>query len=145
MIEAALVTPLLLLLTFGIIDFASLLYVYLALENGASVATRYTVTGNLMDDPSNPGTPMSRQDSIKAAMRMSTPTLTIADSAFSFYHLPTGSTSWVGGIGGPGELAKLRIDYNYQLMTPLLRVFFPGGQIHFTVDSAMKNENWVAP
>jgi Flp pilus assembly protein TadG len=35
MIEAAIMTPLLLLLTFSIVDFACLFYVYLALENGA--------------------------------------------------------------------------------------------------------------
>ena len=34
LVEAALITPLLLMLTFGIIDFASMFYVYLALENG---------------------------------------------------------------------------------------------------------------
>ena len=40
-------TPLLLLLTFSIVDFAALFYVYLALENGASQATRYAVTGQV--------------------------------------------------------------------------------------------------
>ena len=75
LVEAALITPLLLLLTFGIIDFASMFYVYLALENGVSQATRYGVTGNLKDDPMNPGTPLNRADSIKLAMRQATPTL----------------------------------------------------------------------
>lgn len=40
LVEAALITPLLLLLTFGICEFASLFYVYLALENGVSQASR---------------------------------------------------------------------------------------------------------
>ena len=47
LVEAALITPLLLLLTFGICEFASLFYVYLALENGVSQATRFGVTGNV--------------------------------------------------------------------------------------------------
>ena len=55
LIEAAILTPLLLLLTFAIVDFGSMFYVYLALENGVSQATRYAITGNQMDDPSNPG------------------------------------------------------------------------------------------
>ena len=66
LVEAAFITPLLLLLTFSIMDFASLFYVYLALENGVSQATRYGVTGHLMDDPMNPGTPLTRDESIKA-------------------------------------------------------------------------------
>ena len=59
-VEAAIITPLLLLLTLSIVDFGVLFYVYLALENGVSQATRFAVTGNLMDDPSNPGTNLSR-------------------------------------------------------------------------------------
>ena len=43
--EAAIITPLLLLLTFSIVDFAAIFYAYLALEHGVSQATRYAVTG----------------------------------------------------------------------------------------------------
>ena len=41
LLEAAIITPLLLLLTFSIVDFGSMFYVYLALENGVSQATRF--------------------------------------------------------------------------------------------------------
>ena len=140
LVEAAIITPLLLLLTFSIVDFASIFYVYLALENGASQATRYAITGNLMDDPLNPGNPLSREESIKVAMRDATPTLTLYDSAFTFAHLPLGGGSWVGGVGGPNEIEKVTIRYTWNIMTPLLRPFFPSGQINLTVDSAMKNE-----
>ena len=80
MIEAAMITPLVLLLTFGIMEFATMFYVYLALENGVSQATRYGVTGQLKDDPMNPGTPLNRTESMKLAMRQATPTLTIPDA-----------------------------------------------------------------
>src|SRR3954465_4604801 len=80
MIEAAIITPLLLLLTFSVVDFASIFYVYLALENGLSQATRFAVTGNKMDDPLNPGSKLNRADSIKMAMRQATPTITLDDS-----------------------------------------------------------------
>jgi len=139
-LEAAIVTPILLLLTFSIIDFASLFYVYLALENGASQATRYAVTGNQMDDPNNPGTKLSRPDSIKMAMRNATPTIALADTAFSFSHLPVGASSWVAGTGGPSEIDKVTITYTWNLLTPLLWPFFTNGQINLTVESAMKNE-----
>jgi Flp pilus assembly protein TadG len=139
-LEAAIITPFLLLLTFSIIDFASMFYVYLALENGASQATRYGVTGNLMDDPAKPGFKLSRADSIKSAMRAATPTITLADNAFSFSHMSVGGTTWQAGTGGPNEIDKVTINYTWDLMTPVLRPFFPNGQIHLTVDSAMKNE-----
>ena len=62
--SSALITPLLLMLTFSIIDLASM-FRYLALENGVSQATRYGVTGNLMDDPLNPGTALNQAESMK--------------------------------------------------------------------------------
>jgi Flp pilus assembly protein TadG len=140
LVEAAIVTPLLLLLTFSIVDFASLFYVDLALENGVSVATRYGVTGNQMADPSNPTVTLSRTDSIKMAMRQATPTLTLDDSAFTFSHMSPGATTWAAGPGGPNDIEKVTVDYTWNIMTPLLKPFFTGGQIHFTVESAMKNE-----
>jgi hypothetical protein len=139
-VEAAVITPLLLLLTLSIADFGALFYVYLAVENGIAQASRYGVTGNLMDDPAHPGTPLSRADSIKLAMRQATPTLTIPDSAFTFSFMPAGASSWSSGTGGPGDVGKVSVDYQWSLLTPLLRPFFSGGVVHLRVDSAMKNE-----
>ena len=59
-LETAIVTPLLLLLTFGVVDFGALFYGYLALENGVSQATRSAVTGNQTPDPDHPGSMLSR-------------------------------------------------------------------------------------
>jgi Flp pilus assembly protein TadG len=141
LLEAALVTPLLLLLTFSIADFGGLFYVYLALESGVSQATRFAVTGNAMADPANPGTPLSRADTIKAAMRSATPTLTIPDAAFTFQHMAVGGTTWLGGVGGPNEIEKVTVNYDWPLMTPLLRPFFTGGKLSIVVESMMKNES----
>ncbi len=141
LVEAALVTPLLLLLTFSIIDFASVFYVYLALENGVSQATRYGITGNQMDDPDNPGEQLPREESIRIAMRQATPTLTIDDAAFTFSHLPEGEDTWVGGAGEPNDIAKVTVNYTWTIFTPVIRPFFDKGQVNLTVESAMKNES----
>ena len=141
MLEAAIITPLLLLLTFSIVDFGAIFYVYLALENGVSQATRYGVTGAVMDDPLNPGTPLSRAESVKTAMRQATPTLTIPDAAFTFSNRPsTAAGAWTAGPGGPNDIDKVTVRYTWNLFCPLLWAFFPGGQINLTVDSVMKNE-----
>ena len=139
-VEAAIITPLLLLLTLSIVDFGALFYVYLALENGVSQATRFAVTGNLLDDPLNPGTNLSRDSSIMLAMRQATPTLTIPDGAFTFSHMAPGGSTWTGGSGGPNELAKVSVSYTWGFINPMLWMFFPGGQIVLNVESAMKNE-----
>ena len=140
MLEAAIITPLLLLLTFAIVDFGGLFYVYLALEIGVSQATRYGVTGSQMEDPTRPGTMLSRQDSIKLAMRQAAPTLTIADGAFTFAHRAVGGAAWVAGTGGPNDIEKVTVGYAWNFLTPVLWPFFPNGRLNLTVDSIMKNE-----
>ena len=140
LMDAAIITPLLVLLTLAMVDFGALFYVDLALENGISQASRFGVTGNLMDDPAHPGTRLSRVDSIKTAMRRAMPTLTLAESAFRFNHMAVGGSSWQAGTGGPGEIEKVTVDYTWDILTPIMRPFFTHGQIHFTVDSAMRNE-----
>jgi hypothetical protein len=94
-----------------------------------------------MEDPDNPGEQLSREDSIKSAMRDATPTLTIDDEAITFSHIPSGGDDWVGGIGGPSEIAKVSVNYTWSLMTPLVRPFFDNGEINLTVESAMRNES----
>lgn len=140
LVEVAAVVPLLLLLTFAIVDFSTLFYVYLSLENGVSQATRYGITGQQMDNPSQSGQKLSREDSIKTAMRQATPNIAIDDSAFVFEHLQ--NTSWVGGSGGPNEIMRLTVNYRWHLMTPLVRPFFRNGQINLRVTSTMKIESY---
>jgi len=133
MIEAAIITPLLLMLTFSIVDFGAVFYVYLALENGVSQATRYGVTGN-----QSPG--LSREDSIKVAMKNATPTLTIPDGAITFSYLAPGDTTWHAGAGGPNDVQKITVHYSWTMLTPFVRALFHGGAVMLTVESAMKNE-----
>lgn len=135
LIEAAFLTPLLLLITFGIVEFGTLFYIYLSLENGVSQATRYAITGRL-----EPGE--TREGSIRVAMRNATPTLTIPDEAFSFSHMEPGSGTWTAGAGGPGDIEKVTINYTWTLMTPVIRPFFDDGRISMRVESAMQNERF---
>jgi Flp pilus assembly protein TadG len=133
LVEAAFITPLLLLLTFAIVDFGALFYIYLSLESGVSQATRFAVTG-----ASTPG--MTREEAIRDAMRRATPTLTIPDAAFTFSFMPPGASTWSSGTGGAGDIGRVTVRYTWNIMTPLIRPFFTGGQITLRVESAMKNE-----
>jgi hypothetical protein len=131
LVEAAIVTPLLLFLTFSLIELATVFFVYLALENGVTQATRAGVTGS-----QGPG----RAAALVAAMRAATPALTIPDGAVTFSHLPPGGSSWVGGIGAPNDIEKMTVSYTWRLMTPVLRPLFPTGQVQIRVESSRKTE-----
>ena len=133
LVEAAFITPLLLLLTFSVVDFASMFYVYLALENGVTQASRFGVTGRVADG-------LSHEASIIAAMRNATPSLTIADDDFTFTHMVPGGGAWLAGAGGPSDISRVTVNYEWPLMTPLVRPFFPDGKLRIRVESAMLNE-----
>ena len=120
--------------TFTVLDFAGILYAFLAMQNGVTQATRFAITGNSATDSS--GTTLSRDQSIKQAMRTSTPGFRLDDDAFSFYNL-TKSTS---GTGGPNDLIRVTVNYDWQLLTPFLRPFFPSGRVTVAVASTMRNE-----
>jgi Flp pilus assembly protein TadG len=133
LVEAAIITPVMVFMTFAIVDFALVFYAYLALESGVSQATRYAVTGQQIAG-------QTREQSIMTAMRNATPTLTIADAAFTFSHLPVGGNNWLAGVGVENEIGKVTVDYSWTLLTPLIQPLFPGGRINIRVESAMKNE-----
>ncbi len=131
LIEMGLVMPILVLLTFGIVDFGLLFYTHLALESAASQAVRYGITGSAMNG-------MSRQESIKAALRNAAPTLTIDDGDITFSRLAGGN--WVNGLGGAGDVERLSINYTHKVF--ILAPFFPpNGQVTLHAESAMKNED----
>lgn len=133
LVEAALLLPLLLFLTFAIIEFAAVFFVYLSLEYGVSEATRYGVTGAQMPN-------LSREDSMRAVLRQATPVITLADNEITFSHLQRGGSAWLAGAGGPNEIVKIQVDHTWNIITPLLRPMFTNGRIPLRVNSAMKNE-----
>lgn len=140
LLEGAMVTPLLLLLTFGIVDFASMFHVYLAMENGISQATRFAVTGATKEDPNKQGTLLGREGTIKAVMQDASPTLNVNAMMFTFSHMKPGSASWAGGAGGPGDIGRVTVDYSWKPLTPILGPFLTGGKMTMTVESAMRIE-----
>jgi hypothetical protein len=83
---------------------------------------------------------MSREESLRQAVRDATPTLTLTDDAITFTHLPPEGTVWVGGTGGPGAIEKITVKYTWELLTPVLKPLFADDTVDFTVDSTMKNE-----
>jgi Flp pilus assembly protein TadG len=150
LVETAFVLILLIILTFAIIDFASLFYVYLALENGVSQATRFGITGQQYLDPNPmapPGSLLSRIESIKTAMKNNTPTLDLTNPSnpqYSFEKLV--GTTWTAYGSGEdikgGEIMRVTVQYHWNLITPLIRPFFPSGGIDIRVTSSVKNEGF---
>jgi hypothetical protein len=140
LVEAAIVLLLLLFMIFAVIDFSILFYVYQSMEHGISEATRYGITGQQREDPGNPGSYLSREDSIKLVMREWNPIIVLDNSSFTFEHLS--GTFWTAGSGGPSDISRVTVNYNWKPITPLINLLFAGGQIPLRVSSTVKNEGY---
>jgi Flp pilus assembly protein TadG len=136
MTEAALILPTLLLITFALLDFTFLLHAHLALANGVSEATRWAVTGQTLPDPDHNGQSLSRAASIIATVKKSTPSLAIQDSDVKFHNMTTNTDD----AGGPDDVIRVTVTYNWALLTPVIRPFFKNGEITLQASSTMKNE-----
>ena len=132
--ETGIIITLLIPITFAVMDFAGILYAFQAMQNGVSQATRYAVTGSSMTDAH--GAAMTREQSIRQAMRAVTPGFQLGDDAFTFYDVSTGGSD----SGGPNDIVRVTVVYNWQLFTPFLRPFFQSGYVTVRVASTMKNE-----
>jgi len=132
--ETGIIITLLIPITFAVLDFAGILYAFQAMQNGVSQATRFAVTGNNGTDAS--GAALPRDASIRQAMRAATPGFQIADNAFTFYNVSKGTPD----TGGPNDIIRVTVAYDWQLLTPFLRPFFPGGYVTIRVASTMRNE-----
>ena len=137
--ETGIIITLLIPITFAVMDFAGILYAFQAMQNGVSQATRYAITGNHATDTS--GAALSRDDSIRQAIRAATPGFEIADNAFTFYNVSKGTPD----TGGPKDIIRVTVAYDWQLLTPFLRPFFAGGYVTIRVASTMRNEPYPNP
>ena len=138
LVEVGIIILPLVTISFAVLDFAGILYTFLAMQNGVSQATRFAVTGNTVNDAS--GQAMPRDQAIRQAMRAATPGFQIDDSAFTFDDVSKGTS----GTGDPNDIIRVTVTYDWQLLTPILQPFFPSGHVTVRVASTMRNEPFRA-
>ena len=140
LVEAALVLFLLIFMIFAIFDFSLLFYAYQSMEYGIGEATRYGITGQQREDPLNPGTNLSRDESIKLVMREANPLIVLDNSSFAFEYWNDATSTWTTTKPTVVEISRVTVTYNWRPITPLIRAIFTGGQIPLRVSSAMMYE-----
>jgi hypothetical protein len=126
-------------LAFAIFDFGRLFYIQFTLHSAVREASRFTVTGNVLPDPNNPGQFLSRVDSIVATLRRAVPGIDVEPGDVSIVG-PDGP----GDAGGPGDVVTIRIDYDIELLTPMIKPIFPNGVYHYSVAVVSQNEPFHA-
>ncbi len=130
LVEFAIVLPLLLLVFLGIFEFGRFYFTKLTLQHAVREATRFAITGNVLADPET-GDPMDRVNSIVRVILDNTKNLDV-DLA--------GVTITPADGGGPEDIVRVRVDFQYDLTVPLIQNIVPDGHVNFSFSTAMRNE-----
>jgi Flp pilus assembly protein TadG len=133
MVEFALVLPLFILLTFGILDFGRLFWTQETLSYALREAGRYAVTGQHM---SNTNGPESRVQSIINVAEQYSAGLINAQNASQITITSGGITNYAGG---PQETVIISLTTGLKLLTPV-GGYFPNNTYTFTTSTAFRNE-----
>ncbi|HKP54560.1 MAG TPA: TadE/TadG family type IV pilus assembly protein [Chloroflexia bacterium] len=144
MVEFALGVPLLLLLIFGIIDFARVIQAQVTVNNAARQAVRFAITGQQLRDAG--GTYIPRETTIISTAVESLAGLprtnTTDREAYGFYQVDINSELGMGDAGGPTDAVEVYVYYNVDLLTPLVNVVLPRVMVKGVEKSI--NEEWGA-
>ena len=128
LVEFALILPVLILLIFGLIDFARVFQAYVTLENAAREAGRYAVTGQRMTSLS-----LDREESIRKVGHdaiiglprrtgSGTPMRTnVSSDTSGFWQIDFSDKDGNDTPGQSGEMVHIRVSYTLEMMTPPIR------------------------
>lgn len=130
LVEFALVLPMLLLVFFGIFEFGRFYFTKLTLQHAVREATRFAVTGNVLTDPET-GEPIDRAGSIVRVILHNTKDLDVELDGITI--------TPVDG-GGPEDIVRVAVDFQYDLTLPLVRGIVPDGHVDISMSTAMRNE-----
>jgi hypothetical protein len=144
-VEFAMVLPLFLLFVFGIVDFGMYFFVEHTVQYATREGMRLALVGGTLQDAK--GNPMSRVDSIIQTIKDHA-SLAVDPSRLSIYIYPIGNNyqdpqNWntlAPDAGDPGSYMRVKTDYTYSFLTPLIGVFFTGGKIRVEAQGTYRNE-----
>jgi hypothetical protein len=131
LVETAVSVLLLIILTFTIFDFGRFFWALLTVQNGVTQGTRFAVTNRQFDG-------LSRDDSIRQAIRDATSGINLADDDIVFFNVTTGTED---STGGPTDTIRVTVEHDFRFITPVVgELFGSGGSFRFRASSTMRNE-----
>ncbi len=143
-VELALVLPVLLIMIMGIIEFGNLFRVMLTMHKASQFGTRMAVTGMGYED----GTRMSYIESATKRILDDLPGQPAEVTVSSWSGVSASGGGREGNPGMPCELVEVKVDYDYEPVTPLagLLSYYGGGfvdKISLSQSDRKVNEPWI--
>jgi Flp pilus assembly protein TadG len=144
LVEFALVLVVFLMLLLGIIDFGRYFFIQHTLQFATREGTRLALVGGILTGPQ--GNPLSRAASIvkeiqdNASLAVDPTQMTI--SIYQITATYTDPSAWQGqqNAGNPGDYMRVRTQYTYRFLTPLIGQFFTGGVNLIQAQATYRNE-----
>ncbi|MGO9244336.1 MAG: TadE/TadG family type IV pilus assembly protein [Verrucomicrobiia bacterium] len=135
MVEFALILPLFLLLTLGVLDFGRLFWTQETLSYALREAGRYAVTGQHMSSTNGA---LSRVQSIINVARQYSAGIDVSQITVSTLPCPTCAVV-SNSAGGKDQTVVISLTTALKLLTPV-GAFFPNNTYTFTTSTAFRNE-----
>lgn len=138
-LETLLAAVVLLMSLIATIDLARINYFRSNLQHAVSQATRFAATGETLEDPNEPGSRLSRQESIVYLVRRI--------SAASDLTAANVDVVWIDAHGQPrrdarraGKVVTVLATYDVPLLSPFLRPLFDGGRFRLRCASSFRDD-----
>ncbi len=140
-----------LLTVFGVMEFGWYFLQTHTMNTAVSEGIRIGATGAVLQNP--PGTPLSRELSIKKAIIDKAEGIMVIDPAnITMFQVvdadwsdPTDPAVLNAGDGGAGAFMRVRVTHNHLFFTHLVGGFFGGGSgsVTLTSEGTYRNENFI--
>ena len=140
-IEMAISSVLFFATLLAVFDFGRMYFFQSRLKYAVSQATRFATTGNALEDPLNPGTPLSRAESIVVMIRELSGFGDLTDEDIDIIHLGAGGVM-LPGAGGPGDVVTVTANYEIPMVAPYIGAIFPDGRFAFSAATTFRNEEF---
>ncbi len=139
MVEFAVVSPVLLFLMMGIIEFGVLYHLQSLATNASNQAARLSITGGMYGDASGNRLNVIKE-SIKKTMATWFPNDEPTVNATCYSGFGGAGSSGGNGACGSSQVALYEVTYTWHTLTPVLGEIFADGKVPISVRVMVKNE-----
>jgi hypothetical protein len=140
-VETALASVVFFMMVIGILDLGRIQFYRSNLQHAVSSSTRFATLGATLDDPSKPGSKLSREESIVQTIRKMSGISSI-DSGNVKIGAVTADGRSLTGAGGPGDVITITASHEIPLVAPYLHLMFPEGRYRFRCSASFRNEEY---
>lgn len=138
-IEFALLSPVLLLMVMGIIEFAVIMFVSVVMESATDMTARLGSTGYVPTGTSQAQEIINNVDSMTAGL-LNANNITITTTSYSgFNEIGVAGQGTANSLGGPGDVVLYTVSYPWTIMTPIVSAVI-GNKITLRASTVVRNE-----